>query len=116
VKYKGLKRRAIRRKKGNKPPVYIMPGKKEKGGPYVQTKDYKYFWGHVTPEIAKQLKQATTICWTNTHMLSLSVCAVRKFWKEQSYCKRCSLFQGDEYAKQLRSLIEEWEKDDLKEE
>jgi len=81
-----------------------------------RTKDYRYFVGHVTPEIARQLENKTTICWVNGHMLSLPVCAINKFWREQSYCKRCPLFQKDDYAEQLRSLIEEWEKDDLEEE
>jgi hypothetical protein len=41
---------------------------------------------------------------------------MRKFVKETTYCKRCPLFQKDEHATTLRSLIEEWEKDDLEEE
>jgi hypothetical protein len=49
-------------------------------------------------------------------MMSLPSCAIRKFWHEESYCKRCPLFQRDEHAQELRSLIEEWEKDDLDEE
>lgn len=113
---RGLKRRAVRRKRGSKKPEYITPKKKEKGNPYTQTKDYKYFSGHIVPEVARQLSGNTVICWYNDHMLSLPVCAIRKFWKEQSYCKRCPLFQRDEHAKQLRSLIEEWEVDDLMEE
>jgi hypothetical protein len=41
---------------------------------------------------------------------------MRKFVKETTYCKRCPLFQKDEHAKVLKSLIEEWEKDEIEEE
>ena len=77
------------------------------------TKDYKYFWGHVTKEVALQLPNKTVICWYNDHMLSLPVCAIHKFVREKQYCKRCPLFQNDEHGPPLRRLIEEWEKDDL---
>jgi len=116
VKSKGLKRRAVRRKAGSKPPEYIVPKKKRKGTSYTRTADYQHFEGHVVPEVAKQLPGKTVICWENDHMLSLPVCAIKKFWKQKSYCKRCSLFQGDEHSQVLRSLIEEWELDDLQEE
>ncbi len=108
-----LRRRAIRRRKNSKPTKYIIPRKKSKGGTYVRTQDYSHFEGHIIPDIAKGLSPLPVICWYNDHMISLPACAVRKFWQQQSYCKRCSLFQGDEYSKELRSLIENWEKDDL---
>jgi hypothetical protein len=111
-----LKRRAIRRKPGSKPPEYIAPVKKQKGAAYSSGKEYKYFHGHVVPEIASQLSDKRVVCWYNDHMLDLSVCVMNKFWKENSYCKRCSLFQKDEHAQELRSLIEKWETDDLEEE
>lgn len=116
MRYKGLKRRAIRRKKGSKLPEYIAPQKKGKGSTYARSKDYQYFYGHIVPEVAKQLPRKTVICWYKDYMMSLPSCAIRKFWKEESYCKRCPLFQRDEHAQDLRSLIEEWEKDDLEEE
>ncbi len=116
MKYKGLKRRAIRRKPGSKPPECITPERKRKGSAYGGSKDYKYFYGHIVLEAVKQLSDKRVICWHNDHMLSLPVCAINKFWKEKSYCKRCPLFQKDEHAQELRSLIEEWETDDLEEE
>ena len=116
MKSKGLKRRAIRLKPGTKPPEYIIPTKKTKGGNYSRSSDYQHFEGHVVPEVAKQLPGKTVICWENDHMLSLPVCAISKFWKQKSYCKRCSLFQGDEHSQELRSLIVKWETDDLGEE
>lgn len=112
----GLKRRAIRRKSGHKKPEYITPEKKRKGSAYGGSKDYKYFYGHIVPEVAKQLSDKRVICWYNDHMLSLPICAINKFWKEKSYCKRCPLFQGDEHAQELRSILEKWETDDLEEE
>ncbi len=115
VKYKGLKRRAIRSKPGYKKPEYITPKKKVKGPTYTRSDDYKYFWGHIVTEVAKQLPAKSVICWKTEHRLSLPICALRKFVKETGYCKRCSLFQEDEYAQELRSLIETWEHDDLKE-
>jgi hypothetical protein len=114
VRYKGLKRRAIRKKPGSKPPEYIIPVKAKRS--FGQTTDYKHFWGHTIKEIAKQLPDKSVICWYTDHTLSLPVCAMRKFVKETTYCKRCPLFQKDEHATTLRSLIEEWEKDDLEEE
>ena len=116
MRNRGLKRRAIRRKPGSKSPEYITPEKKRKGATYSNSKDYKYFHGHVVPEIASQLSDKRVICWYNDHMLTLPVCAMNKFWKENSYCKRCPLFQKDEHAQELRSLIEKWETDDLEEE
>ncbi len=116
MKNRGLKRRAIRRSPGHKKPEYITPVKKQKGSAYSSRKEYKYFHGHVVPEIVKQLPNKRVVCWYNDHILSLSECAINKFWKEKNYCKRCSLFQADEHAQELRSLIEEWEIDDLKEE
>jgi len=116
VRYKGLKRRAIRRKPGSKKPEYITPEKKRRGSPYSKTKEYQYFEGHIVPEVAKQLPPKNVICWYNDHMLSLPVCAIKKFWQLQTHCKRCPLFQSDAHADTLRSLIEEWEKDDLEEE
>jgi len=38
---------------------------------------------------------------------------MKKFWNAQKECKRCSLFQRDEHAQELKDLIEIWEKDDL---
>jgi hypothetical protein len=111
-----LKRRAIRRKPGSKPSECLVPEKKIKGSAYSSSKDYKYFQGHVVPEIASQLSDKRVVCWYNDHMLTPPVCAMNKFWKENSYCKRCSLFQKDEHAQELRSLIEKWETDDLEEE
>ena len=113
---RGLKRRAIRRKPGSKPPECLVPEKKRKGATYSSSKDYKYFQGHIVPEILRQALDKRVICWYNDHMLTLSVCAMNKFWKEKSYCKRCPLFQKDEHAQELRSLIEKWETDDLEEE
>lgn len=109
-----MKRRAIRRKPGVKPTEYIVPQKSKK--PFGSTKDYKYFWGHVVKEIAKKLpKDEVVICWHTDHMLSLPICAVKKFVQEQQYCKRCPLFQNDTHAEKLRIIVEEWEKDDLEE-
>lgn len=110
---KGLKRRAIRRKKGSKPTEYIIPVKKEKGQPYSRSAEYKYFYGHIIPEISKKLPPKHVCCWYNDKVLSLPVCALNKFWREKKYCKRCSLFQDDKYAQELKDLILEWEKDDL---
>jgi hypothetical protein len=116
VGYKGLKRRAIRRKPGSKKPEHITPKQKRKGAPYSRTKEYQYFEGHIVPEVAKQLPSKNVVCWHNDHMLSLPVCAIKKFWQLQNHCKRCPLFQKDEHSTTLRSLIEEWEKDDLEKE
>jgi len=69
----------------------------------------------VVKEVAKQLPNKSVICWQTDHTLSLPVCANNKFVKEKTYCKRCPLFQKDEHSTTLRSLIEEWEKDDLEE-
>jgi len=113
VRYKGLKRRAIRKKPGSKPPECIIPQKSKRS--FAQTAEYKYFWGHVVKEVAKQLPNKTVSCWKTDHTLSLPVCANKKFVKELTYCKRCPLFQKDEHSTTLRSLIEEWEKDDLEE-
>ena len=115
-KKKGLKRRSVRLKPGTKPSVNIVPEKKGKGATYTRTEDYKYFQGHLVPQVARQLEKTTVICWYNSHTLSLPVCAVQKFWKEQSFCKRCSLFQGDAHARHLKELIEAWEIDDPEEE
>jgi hypothetical protein len=109
-----LKRRAIRRKPGSKPPEVIIPVKAKKS--FGQTVDYKYFWGHTVKEIAKKLPNKTVSCWYTSHTLSLPICANRKFVKETTYCKRCPLFQKDEHATVLKSLIEEWERDDIEEE
>jgi hypothetical protein len=116
VRKRGLRRRAIRRKPGSKPPEYITPVKKRKGAAYSSSKDYKYFYGHIVPEVFRQLVDKRVICWHSDHMLTLQVCAMNKFWKEMNYCKRCPLFQKDEHAQELRSLIEKWETDDLEEE
>ena len=67
------------------------------------------------PEVGKQLTPKKVICWYNDHILDLRICAMNKFWRKYSYCKRCPLFQGDEHSQELRSLIDEWEKDDLDE-
>jgi len=67
----------------------------------------------VTPEIIKQLPEKRVICWINYQNLSLPICAMKKFWNVQKECKRCSLFQKDEHAQELKGLIETWEKDDL---
>ena len=112
MRNRGLKRRAIRRKPGSKLPEYVTPEKKRKGAAYSNSRDYKYFYGHVIPEIARQLPDKCVICWHNDHMLSLIVCAMNKFWGEKTHCKRCPLFQKDEHAQELRSLIEKWETDD----
>ena len=111
MRYKGLKKRIIRKKPGSKPPKYITPHKKQKGKSYSQSKGYRYFYSHVIPEIAKQMPKESVICWRNDHMLSIPICIIRKFWKAERDCKRCSLFEDDEYARKLRSLIEEWEID-----
>lgn len=116
MKSRRLKRRAIRRKSGTSAPEYILPTKKSKGGNYSRTADYQHFEGHVVPEVAKKLPGKTVICWETDHMVSLPICAFMKFWKQKAYCKRCSLFQGDEHSQELRSLIEKWEIDDLEEE
>ena len=113
MKKRGLKRRRIRSKPGSKPPEYVVPQKKEKGSTYSQTKDYRYFMGHIVPEVAKELPERRVICWRNDHMLSLYVCALNKFWHLRGYCKRCPLFQDDEHAQALKVLIEQWEIDDL---
>jgi len=116
VRYKGLKRKAIRLKPGQKKPEYFIPQRKKKGLAYSRTKEYQYFEGHVIPEVAKQLVRKNVICWHNDQVLSLPLCAIKKFWQLQKHCKRCPLFQNDEPANQLRSLIDEWEKDSLEEE
>ncbi|KKL99930.1 hypothetical protein LCGC14_1809520 [marine sediment metagenome] len=116
MRNKGLKRKAIRRKPGRPKPEYLTPEKKRKGPAYSSSKDYKYFQGHIVPEILRQASDKRVICWYNDHMLTLPICAMNKFWKENSYCKRCPLFQKDEYAQELRSLIEKWETDDLEKE
>lgn len=116
MKYKGLRRRAIRRKNNTKKLEYIAPKKKIGGAPYSRTKEYKYFEGHITPEVAKQLSKKNVICWHNDRIMYLPSCAVKKFWQAQKHCKRCPLFQNDAHSEQLRSLIEEWQRDDLEEE
>jgi hypothetical protein len=115
VKSNGLKRRAIRRKPGTKPPEYIIPSPKKRGN-HARTADYKHFEGHIVPEVAKQLPGKTVICWETDHMISLPVCAIAKFWRQKKYCKRCSLFQGDEHSQELRSLIDKWELDEIDQE
>jgi len=67
-------------------------------------------------EIAQQLPAKTVICWKDDHFLSLPVCAMNKFVREKSYCKRCTLFQGDDHSDLLYKLVEEWERDDLEDE
>ena len=116
MKYKGLKRRKIRSKPGGKRPEHIIPHKKIDGQPYSQTSEYKYFEGHVVPEIAKQLSVKSVVCWYNDQMLSVPMCAINKFRQQRTHCKRCSLFQKDEHSQELRSLVEDWEMDDLEEE
>jgi hypothetical protein len=74
-------------------------------------KDYKYFYGHIVPEIADQLSNKRVICWKNDHVLSLPTCALKKFWHGVGYCKRCELFQEDVHAQVLKGLVIEWEKD-----
>jgi cytoplasmic iron level regulating protein YaaA (DUF328/UPF0246 family) len=108
-----LRRRTIRRKSNFKPLEFIKTEKKEKGSPFSQSKDYKYFWGHIVKEVVKQLPDKRVVCWYNEHMLSLQTCAYNKFLKENNYCKRCTLFQKDEHAQDLKVLITEWEKDEL---
>lgn len=112
-KKKFLQRRTVKKKKIVKPPAYIIPQKKIKGTSYVQSADYKYFEGHVVLEIAKKLSPKLVVCWYNDHILSLPACAYRKFWKQDSCCKRCSLFQNDEPAQELRDLVVGWEDDDF---
>jgi hypothetical protein len=114
-KGKVLKRPAVRLPKGHVPPNYIVPAKKKKGT-YSQSIGYKHFTEHVVVEVASQLPQEkTVICWDTDHMLLLPICAMRKFWDNQSCCKRCSLFQRDEHAEFLQELIENWEKDEVDE-
>ena len=110
-----IPRRKIRSKPGYKKPECITPEKKIKGSTYTNSKDYKYFWGHITETLARQLPDKVVLCWKTGHTLTLPICAMNKFLRERSYCKRCPLFQRDEYATTFRSLIEEWEIDDLKE-
>lgn len=114
MKYKGLKRRAISKKRGSGKPEYIIPQKK-KNSSYVRTKDYTYFKGHIVPDIVNQLPNKNVICWYSDHKLSLPVCAIKKFWQLQKHCKKCPLFQGDEHAQVFKSIIDLWEKDDLEE-
>ena len=115
MKSKGLKRRAIRKKPGSKPPEYIQPKHKRRGASFSTQAEYQYFYGHIVPEVAKKLPSKKVVCWYNDHILSLPICAMKKFWGEKTYCKRCTLFQDDEYAQELKTLIEEWECDDPKE-
>jgi hypothetical protein len=114
VKYKGLKRRVIPKKKGSRRTEHIIPQKKEKGS-YARTKDYEYFKGHIVPDIVGKLPKKNVICWYNDHNLSLPVCAIKKFWQLQKHCKKCPLFQGDEHAQVFKSIIDLWETDDLEE-
>lgn len=113
MRYKGLRRRKVKRKPGTKPTEYLTPEKKKRGNPYSQSKDYQYFSGHVVPDIIRSLPDKKVVCWYNDHILSLRSCSLNKHWLEKSYCKRCPLFQKDEHAQELRSLIEKWEEDDL---
>lgn len=106
-----LRRRAIHRKAGTKPPEYISPEKQSKS--FAQSKIYKYLWGHLTREVTDKLPQETVICWYDSHTLSLPICAVNKFLKEKRYCKRCPLFQDDKHSQMLSDLISEWEKDEM---
>ena len=115
MKYKGLKRRAISKRRGGKRPEYITPQKKKGGSSYARTKDYEYFKGHIVPDVVNQLPDKNVICWYNDHNLSLPVCAIKKFWQLQKHCKKCPLFQGDEHAQVFKSIIDLWETDDLEE-
>ena len=109
MKKPSLKRRQIRKKPGSEPVQYLKPRKAKRS--LSNTEDYLYFWGHTTKEIALQLPDQPVICWYSDHMLSLPVCAMRKFMQEAQYCKRCPLFQGDFSADVLRNLIQSWEED-----
>ena len=104
-----MKRRVLKSKDPSTPYVIVKPAKKVRGGNYVKTEEYEFFSGHTTPEIAKQQPNTHVYCWYTDHTLNLATCAVSKFLKEKSYCKRCSLFQSDEHAQGLRTLIDEWE-------
>ena len=108
-----LKRRAIRRKSDEPPIDYLTPQKSKKT--FVNSAIYKYLWGHLVKEIIQQLPAKPVICWYDDHTLSLPVCAVSKFLKEKNYCKKCPLFQEDEYSSILQQSIEKWEVDDIKE-
>lgn len=114
-KKNGVRRSQLRNRQKFEPLEFINPRKKEKGSTFAQSKDYKYFWGHVVKEIADQMPEKRVICWFDEHNLSLKVCAYNKFVREKRYCKRCTLFQGDVHAQALKDLIVEWEKDDLEE-
>ena len=84
-----------------------------KRGHFANTRTYKYFCGHLVSEIAQSLPAEEVSCWKDGQSLTLQVCAVRKFMKETSYCKRCPLFQEDAYHKTLCDIIENWEKDEM---
>ncbi len=114
-KKKGIRRSPLKNCQKFEPLEFITPKKKEKGSPFTQSKDYKYFWGHIVREVADQLPEKRVICWFDEHNLSLRICAYNKFLRERTYCKRCPLFQGDEHAQALKDLIVEWEKDELEE-
>lgn len=111
MRYKGLRRRTVRKKRGGSVPKFIVPRKAKKS--FGETVGYRYFCGHVVREVAKQLPNTSVICWKTDHALSLPVCAMHKFVREKTYCKKCPLFQKDEYADMLRLLIVQWEQDDL---
>lgn len=107
-----LKRRIIKQPK--QPPVeFIRPIKKTKGPTFVTSKDYKYFDGHIVKDIVKQLPNKRVVCWYEEDIKPLGWCAYLKFINKKRYCKRCTLFQDDEHAQELKVLINEWEKDDL---
>ena len=102
-------------KKSSKQKEPIRPEPREKAY-FANTKIYKFFCGHVVKEVAQQLPSDPVVCWHDQSALSLPECAVNKFMKEVSYCKRCPLFQeGYTHVNSLIALIEDWEKDDLEE-
>ena len=107
----GLKRKTVRRPNGTRPPEIIRPKKAKR--PFSNTTDYKYFNGHVTRDIAKQLPDSPVFCWNDERPYDLNLCAVFKFWQERPHCKRCPLFQNDEHTPVLRDLITAWETDEL---
>lgn len=80
---------------------------------YATGATYNYLWGHMVKEITQVLPEKSVACWYDDHTLTLPVCAYNKFLKERKCCKRCSLFQDDEYTPILIKSIEELEKDDL---
>ena len=114
LKNNGIKRRAVRRPNGAEPLEVIKPSASRKS--LGTSKDFIHFEGHVVPEIAKQMPTTAVRCWHDERAYSLDMCTLFKFWKLRKHCKRCLLFQEDEHAQVLRTLIDEWETDEMLEE